>query len=142
MRAHVAVGPIVYAIDGLVAYRVLTAVPSAGDRAVASTALVVMMVLNAPWNHAYFEYRSTLVGFSEAALRAPDGVCLRRGCGVDAPCLHALRAGMRPPAVLRDLAPLPKPVDGQRPGAHSTSCNPVISTRFTPGRAEISPSIS
>lgn len=64
LRSHVAVGPIVYAIDGFVAYRVLTAVPSAGDRAVASTALVVVMVLNAPWNHAYFEYRSTLVGFS------------------------------------------------------------------------------
>lgn len=52
-----------YVIDGFVAYRVLTAVPSAGDRTVALTALVVVMVLNALWNYAFFEYRSTLVGF-------------------------------------------------------------------------------
>ncbi|HEV2091808.1 MAG TPA: tryptophan-rich sensory protein [Rubrobacter sp.] len=61
--ASVAVGLIVYAIDGFVAYRLLTAVPSAGDRAVALAALVVVMVLNALWNYAFFEYRSTLVGF-------------------------------------------------------------------------------
>ncbi len=60
--AFVAVGLIVYAIDGFVAYRVLTAVSSAGDRAVALTALVVVMVLNALWSYAFFEYRSTLVG--------------------------------------------------------------------------------
>ena len=56
-------GLIVYVIDGFVTYRILTAVPSAGDRAVALTALVVVMVLNALWNYAFFEYRSTLVGF-------------------------------------------------------------------------------
>ena len=61
--ASVLVGLIVYVIDGFVAYRVLTAVPSAGDRVVALTALVVVMVLNALWNYAFFEYRSTLVGF-------------------------------------------------------------------------------
>lgn len=61
--ASVAVGLIVYAIDGFVAYRVLTAVPSAGDRVVALTALVVVMVLNALWSYAFFEYRSALVGF-------------------------------------------------------------------------------
>ena len=61
--ASVLVGLIVYVIDGFVAYRILTAVPSAGDRAVALTALVVVMVLNALWNYAFFEYRSTLVGF-------------------------------------------------------------------------------
>ncbi|HKH11790.1 MAG TPA: TspO/MBR family protein [Rubrobacter sp.] len=61
--AFVAVGLIVYVIDGFVAYRLLTAVPSAGDRAVALTALVVVMVLNALWSYAFFEYRSTLVGF-------------------------------------------------------------------------------
>ena len=61
--ASVLVGLIVYVIDGFVAYRILTAVPSTGDRAVALTALVVVMVLNALWNYAFFEYRSTLVGF-------------------------------------------------------------------------------
>ena len=61
--ASVAVGLVVYVIDGFVAYRLLTAVPSAGDRTVALTALVVVMVLNALWNYAFFEYRSTLVGF-------------------------------------------------------------------------------
>ncbi len=61
--ASVAVGLIVYVIDGFVAYRVLTVIPSAGDRWVALTALVVVMVLNALWNYAFFEYRSTLVGF-------------------------------------------------------------------------------
>ena len=61
--ASVLVGLIVYVIDGFVAYRMLTAVPSAGDRAVALTALAVVMVLNALWNYAFFEYRSTLVGF-------------------------------------------------------------------------------
>jgi tryptophan-rich sensory protein len=50
-------------IDGFVTYRILTVVPSVGDRAVALTALVVVMVLNALWNYAFFEYRSTLVGF-------------------------------------------------------------------------------
>ena len=47
---RVADGLIVYVIDGFVAYRMLTAVPSVGDRAVALTALVVVMVLNALWN--------------------------------------------------------------------------------------------
>ncbi|QIN84078.1 hypothetical protein GBA63_16575 [Rubrobacter tropicus] len=61
--ASILVGLIVYVIDGFVAYRVLTAVPSAGDRAVALTALVVVMLLNALWNYAFFEYRSTLVGY-------------------------------------------------------------------------------
>ncbi len=61
--ASVAVGLIVYVIDGFVAYRVLTAIPSVGDRWVTLTALVVVMVLNALWNYAFFEYRSTLVGF-------------------------------------------------------------------------------
>jgi benzodiazapine receptor len=61
--ASIAVGLIVYVIDGFVAYRLLTAVPSVGDRAVALTALVVVMVLNALWSYAFFEYRSTLVGF-------------------------------------------------------------------------------
>ena len=61
--ASVLVGLIVYVIDGFVAHRILTAVPSAGDRAVALTALVVVMVLNALWNYAFFERRSTLVGF-------------------------------------------------------------------------------
>ena len=61
--ASVLVGLIVYVIDGFVAYRMLTVVPSAGDRAVALTALVVVMVLCALWNYAFFEYRSTLVGF-------------------------------------------------------------------------------
>jgi translocator protein len=61
--ASVAVGLTVYVIDGFVAYRLLTAVPSVGDRTVALTALVVVMVLNALWNYAFFEYRSTLVGF-------------------------------------------------------------------------------
>jgi len=61
--ASVLVGLIVYVIDGFVAYRMLTAVPAVGDRWVALTALVVVMVLNALWNYAFFEYRSTLVGF-------------------------------------------------------------------------------
>ena len=61
--ASVAVGLTVYAIDGFVAYRLLTAVPSAADRTVALAALVVVMVLNALWNYAFFGYRSTLVGF-------------------------------------------------------------------------------
>ena len=61
--ASVVVGLLVYVIDGFVAYRLLTAVPSVGDRAVGLTALVVVMVLNALWNYAFFEYRSTLVGF-------------------------------------------------------------------------------
>ena len=61
--ASVLVGLVVYAIDGFVAYRMLTAVPSAGDRWVALTALVVVMVLNALWNYAFFEFRSTLIGF-------------------------------------------------------------------------------
>ncbi|HEV2744907.1 MAG TPA: TspO/MBR family protein, partial [Rubrobacter sp.] len=61
--ASIAVGLIVYVIDGFVAYRVLTAIPSVGDRWVTLTALVVVMVLNALWNYAFFEYRSTMVGF-------------------------------------------------------------------------------
>ena len=61
--ASIVIGLIVYAIDGFVAYRALTAVSPVGDRAVALTALVVVMVLNALWNYAFFEYRSTLVGF-------------------------------------------------------------------------------
>jgi len=40
--ASILVGLIVYVIDGFVAYRMLTAVPSVGDRAVALTALVVV----------------------------------------------------------------------------------------------------
>ncbi len=59
----IVVGLTVYAIDGFVAYRALTVVSPVGDRAVALTALVVVMVLNALWNYAFFEYRSTLVGF-------------------------------------------------------------------------------
>lgn len=59
----IVVGIVVYAIDGFVAYRVLTAVPSAGDRVVALTALVVVMVLNALWNYVFLGYRSTLIGF-------------------------------------------------------------------------------
>ena len=48
--ASVAVGLVVYAIDGFVAYRLLTAVPAAGDRTAALTGLVAVMGLNAPWN--------------------------------------------------------------------------------------------
>ena len=44
-----------YVIDGFVTYRILTAVPSAGDRAVALPALVVVMVLNVLWNYAFFD---------------------------------------------------------------------------------------
>ena len=112
--ASILVGLIVYVIDGFVAYRMLTAVPSVGDRAVALTALVVVMALNALWNYAFFEYRSTLVGFlgligyPGAAPRATDGaVRLRSGRGVGAHGLHAVRAGVRRPAVLPTLAPQP-----------------------------------
>lgn len=61
--ASVVVGLTVYVVDGFVAYRVLTAVPAPEDRVVALTALVVVMLLNALWNLAFFRYRSVLVGF-------------------------------------------------------------------------------
>lgn len=63
MWVFITVGVLVYVVDGFVAYRALTAIPSVGDRTVVLTALVVVMVLNASWNYAFFEYRSTLVGF-------------------------------------------------------------------------------
>jgi translocator protein len=61
--AFVIVGVLVYIIDGFVAYRVLTAVPSWEGVTVTLTALVVVMIFNALWNYAFFEYRSPLVGF-------------------------------------------------------------------------------
>jgi translocator protein len=57
------VAALVYVIDGFVAYRALTAFPSREGSVVALTALVVVMVLNASWNYAFFAYRSTLIGF-------------------------------------------------------------------------------
>ena len=61
--ASILVGLVVYGIDGFVAYRVLTAVPAPKDQVVAMTALVVVMLLNALWNLAFFRSRSTLIGF-------------------------------------------------------------------------------
>ena len=61
--AFVIVGVLVYVINGFVAYRVLTEVPSREDQLVALTALVVVMVLNTLWNYAFLEYQSTLIGF-------------------------------------------------------------------------------
>jgi translocator protein len=60
--ASVAVGVLVYVIDGFVAYRVLATIPSREGRVVALSALIVVMVLNAAWNYAFFAYRSTLIG--------------------------------------------------------------------------------
>ena len=62
MWGFVAVAVLVYLIDGFVAYRALTAVASWEGRIVVLTALMVVMVLNALWNYAYFRYRSTLIG--------------------------------------------------------------------------------
>jgi len=59
---YISVGIAVYLLDGFVAYRILTAIPAVEGRIVAMTALVVVMVLNALWNYAFFEYRSTLIG--------------------------------------------------------------------------------
>jgi benzodiazapine receptor len=61
--AFVIVAVLVYIIDGFVAYRVLTVVPSWEGVTVSLTALVVVMTLNALWNYAFFEYRSPLLGF-------------------------------------------------------------------------------
>ncbi len=60
--AFVIVAVLVYLVDGFVAYRTLTAVATQEGQVVLLTALVVVMVLNALWNYAFFEYRSTLIG--------------------------------------------------------------------------------
>ena len=62
MWTFVLVGGLVYGVDGFVAFRALTAISSADGRTVTLTALVVVMVLNALWNYAFFRYRSTLIG--------------------------------------------------------------------------------
>jgi hypothetical protein len=54
--------------------------------------------------------------------------------------LYALACDLPPFYAIWRLYLSPSTVSAR--GAHSTSCNPLISTRFTPGRAEISPSIS
>lgn len=60
---YVAVGIAVYLLDAFVAFRILTAIQAVDGRVVAMTALLAVMVLNALWNYAFFEYRSTLLGF-------------------------------------------------------------------------------
>jgi tryptophan-rich sensory protein len=50
----------VYVVEGVVLYRLLVHVEPPEGKAVAVTALVVLMVANEAWNYAFFGLRSTL----------------------------------------------------------------------------------
>jgi tryptophan-rich sensory protein len=57
------VAVVAYLIDGYVAYRVLTSVPSREGVTVCLTALAVLMVFNALFNYPLFKYRDPRLGF-------------------------------------------------------------------------------
>jgi translocator protein len=65
----IVVGVTVYALEGVVLYRLLAYVTPVEGKVVSVTALVVVMVYNEAWNYAFFGLRSTfaaligLIGF-------------------------------------------------------------------------------
>lgn len=63
LGAFIGVGVVVYALDAVIAYRLLTVVHDPGGRVVALAALVVVMLYNELWNYAFFGLRSTFAGF-------------------------------------------------------------------------------
>jgi translocator protein len=61
--AFIGVGIVVYVLDAVIAYRLLTVLHDTAARVVALTALVVVMLYNELWNYAFFGLRSTFAGF-------------------------------------------------------------------------------
>jgi tryptophan-rich sensory protein len=62
MWAFITVGAVVYVLDAVILYRLLTLVQDADARVVALTALVVVMLYNELWNYAFIGLRSTYAG--------------------------------------------------------------------------------
>jgi len=60
--AFIGVGIVVYVLDAVIAYRLLTVLHDRAGRVVALTALVVVMLYNEVWNYAFLGLRSTFAG--------------------------------------------------------------------------------
>lgn len=61
--AFIAIGLIVYVMDAIILYRLLSLVNDSAGKIVALTAMIVVMLYNEVWNYAFFSWRSTLAGF-------------------------------------------------------------------------------